>query len=78
MSKVRIELNTQEVFNIMKSKEMMDICTANALEIQAKLGDGYGTDEYVGKNRVNASVGPKTKEAYQDNLENNTLLKALG
>ena len=77
MAKVRVVLNGQEVRNLLKSKEMQDICLANANEINSRLGEGYGTDVFVGRNRANASVGPKTKEAYQDNMENNTLLKAM-
>ena len=77
MAKVKIVLNTKEVFNIMKSKEMQDICIANAEEIQARLGDEYGTDIFVGKTRANASVGPMTKKALNDVKKNNTLLKAM-
>ena len=75
--KIKFELNRSGVRELLRSDEMMAVCKQYADGIQARAGAGYESDTYVGKNRVNASVYPATKEAYRDNLDNNTLLKAV-
>ena len=46
-------------------------------QVAARAGDGYATDVYQAGTRVIASVYTETEEAMKDNLENNTLLKAV-
>lgn len=43
----------------------------------ARLGPGYSVSVYVGKNRANARITAETEEAIQDNLDNDTLLRAI-
>ena len=45
--------------------------------IARSLGDGFGSDTYVGSNRANASIRTTTPEAYYSNLKHNTILKAV-
>lgn len=71
--KLKFKLNYAGVGQLLKSKEMQDVLKSYADEIGARAGDGY--DVYVGRTRANVSV--MTEEAAQDNLENNTLLKAV-
>lgn len=78
MSKVKVKLNSKGVRNLMKSQEMMNICTHLAYQAQGKLGDGYKVTYMTGKTRVNASIGAESAEAIKENYENNTILKALG
>lgn len=78
MSKGRFKLNRAGVRELMKSSEMQAELLNYANAIQARAGDGYEVDTYVGKNRANASVTAVTYEARRDNYENNTLLKARG
>lgn len=78
MAKVRIELNSEGVRNLLKSAEIAEICRTHAQEIAGRAGSGYEVTTYTGKTRVNASVHAATDEAYRDNLKNNTLLKAVG
>lgn len=78
MAKVRIKLNRAGVRNLLKSQEMMNICTKLAYRAQASLGDGYEVSYVTGKNRVNASIAAVSYKARKENLENNTILKALG
>lgn len=73
MSKTKFELNRAGVRDLMQSKEMQDVLAQYARQVQARAGDGY--DVFVGETRANVSV--RTKEAEQDNFENNTLLKSL-
>lgn len=78
MAKVRVELNSEGVRELLRSTEMAGVCRDLAGGIAARAGDGYGVSVYTGRNRVNASVYATTKEAERDNLKNNTLLKAVG
>lgn len=76
--KIRIELNSEGVRELLKSPEITAICKAHADQIAGRAGAGYEVTTYSGKTRVNASVHAATDEAYRDNLKNNTLLKAVG
>lgn len=79
MSNVTIKLNSEGVKELLKSAEIMAECRSHAAEMAATLGaDDYEVSEYVGTNRVNVSVRAKTEKALQDNLDNNTMLKAVG
>lgn len=77
MSKVRIELNSAGIRELLLSDEVESLCESKANEVMARAGDGYEVTTYKGKNRANASVHVATDKAYRDNLKNNTLLKAL-
>lgn len=78
MQKVRIELSDSGIRALLKSKEMSDHCAKIAHDTAQRAGDGYTTDTKQMSTRVIASVFTDTNEAYYDNLENNTLLKAIG
>lgn len=77
MAKFRFELNRAGVRELLKSQEMMNLCKSYADGIRERAGEGFEADTYVGTNRVNAMVYPATHEAAKDNMENNTLLKAV-
>lgn len=77
MSLTKFQLNRDGVRELLQSSEMMAICKSYADAVCMRAGDGYEVSTYTGINRVNASVKAVTSEAYKDNLENNTLLKAL-
>lgn len=77
MSKMRFKLDRSGVRELLRSGEMMAICQEHASQIAGRAGAGYETSTYTGVNRVNASVRAATAEAARDNLENNTLLKAV-
>lgn len=77
MSKVKIKLNSSGVKEMLKSPQMQKICHEHAKKIASRCGGGYTADIYVGRTRANAMVWPDTPEAKRDNIENNTILKAL-
>ena len=77
MSDIKVSLNRAGVRELLKSQEMMRLCTDLANERAARAGAGYGVNTRVGANRVNAEIRAETFEAYRDNLKNNTLLKVL-
>jgi len=77
MSKIKFKLNRKGVAELMKSAAMQEVLNEYATGIRNRCGDGYTQDIYVGKNRANAMVSAETYQAKRDNLENNTILKAV-
>lgn len=77
MAKVRIELNSAGVQELLKGSSMQSVLSEHARAISGNAGEGYSQDIYVGKTRANAMVYADTYQAKKDNLENNTLLKAV-
>ena len=77
MAKTRIKLNRAGVRALLRSQEMMNVCTRTAYKARAQLGDGYEVTYRTGKARVNASIAAVTPKAKRDNMENNSILRAL-
>ena len=77
MAKVRVVLNRKGVRELIKSDAMAQACKEQADAIKNRCGDGYESDVYTGKNRVNAMVWPESAKARQDNYHNNTILRRL-
>ena len=62
----------------MLSEEVIEALEEKARMVKNIASDGYEISRYSGLTRANVSVYADTKKARQDNIENNTLLKALG
>ena len=75
---IKVELNHEAVGELLKSSEMQELVKSYADEIAKRAGEGYASDTYNAGSRVIASAYTETEEAMEDNLENNTLLKAMG
>ena len=75
MSKLRVELNSAGVRELLRSPELRAIVEKQARAARQRAGDGY--EGYTAQTRVVALVGTATGAAEADNLKNNTLLKAL-
>ena len=75
---IKVELNHTAVGELLKSSEMQGLVKSYADEIAKRAGEGYASDTYNAGSRVIASAYTETEEAMEDNLENNTLLKAMG
>ena len=60
---------------ILKAPWMASHLKGIAAEKARQCGDGYGSDVFTGKTRVNASIYPSTAEAARDNFKNNTIEK---
>ena len=78
MGNVKVELNSDGIRELLKSDEIMEVLRSQARKVMSGLNSGYAMSEYKGKTRGNVSIYANTKEAYKDNLENNTLLKVAG
>ena len=74
---VKVVLNRAGVRELLRSGEMMAICSDHASNIMGRCGSGYSMDTHTGPNRVNAMVKAETYQARADNMRNNTLLKAV-
>lgn len=77
MAKVKFELNREGVRDLLRSKEMMDVCQEYANNALGKLGDGYEVTTHTGTNRVNAEVAAVTYAAKKENLSDNSIIKAV-
>lgn len=76
-SAMKFRLNRAGVRAMLRSPEMLAVCEQYAQAVQARCGEGYEVTTHTGSSRVNASVYAKTVEARRDNLENNTIIKAV-
>lgn len=77
MTNVQIVLNRDGVRDLLHEVGR-SVCGELAQNIAASCGSGYESDVYDAGGRTVASVYTATKEAMQDNLENNTILRACG
>lgn len=72
MSKGKFKLNYAAVGELLHSDGVANACLAAANKVAANAGNGYK----VVSMPTRVIVVPGTKSAAQDNLDNNTLLKA--
>ena len=77
MSDLKFELNYAGVGELLKCDALCEGMQSIGSGVAARAGDGYEADTQIGKKRAHTFVKPTTKQAYYDNLKNNTLLKAL-
>ena len=75
-----IVLNSAGVKELLQCTEIQQALVEQAQNIRGRCGDGYSVESnaYVGKNRAIVRVSAVSEKAVQDNLKNNTLVKALG
>ena len=77
LSKLKIELNGAGVRQLLRSEVMAAGLESTAAAIAQRCGSGYASDRKLMPTRVIASVYTAGKRAYQDNLQNNTILRSL-
>lgn len=77
MADVRIVLNSKGIRELLRSEEIGSAVKGVADGIAQRAGAGYASDTKVMPGRVIASAYTETPEAMQDNLDNNTLLRAM-
>lgn len=71
-------MNRAGVRELLRSKEMGEVIKEQATKITRRAGNGYGMRHKVGKNRQIYTVYTDTIDAVKDNMDHNTLLKAVG
>lgn len=77
MAKYKFELNRSGVRALLRSDEMKTMLKAKADAAAKACGDGYEAGSYVMPTRAVARVSAVSVQAKQENLGNNTILKAL-
>ena len=75
---VKIKLDSNGIQQILKSDEVAAVCQQQADKALRKLGEGFSSDKYVGRKRVNVRVFAESERAYWKSIKNNVLLKAFG
>lgn len=78
MANVKIKLNSKGIEELLSGPETKQMVSEAVQKIASAAGTGYDTDVRKVGDRVRGEAYTGTKEAMQDNLENNTLLKATG
>lgn len=78
MAKMKFELNSAGVVELMKSAQMQSILNEYGAKVASRAGDGYSAENIMSGDRAKIFVQAETPKAKSDNLKNNTLLKALG
>lgn len=77
MSNVKIKLNDQGVQELLKGAAMQGILKEYGSRKASEAGEGYSYAVHVHQKRAVANIYPDTREAAQDNYDNNTLLKVV-
>lgn len=78
MADFKFELNRAGVGELLKSSEMQKILASYGDDVIGNLGEGHSKNVAVLSTRAVCSVHADTYEARKKNLNQNTLLKALG
>ena len=76
-STVEIKVSYSQVGALLRGTEVKNMLEQEASSIASRCGSGYGHDTKSMGTRVIASVYTESYDAMQDNLDNNTILKAL-
>ena len=74
---LRIDINDAGLQALMKSPEMDSFLKENAARIAGACGKGYDYNALMGRKRATARVFTETRAAARDNMQNNTILKAV-
>lgn len=78
MSKLKIELNSSGIRELLRSAEIQGELQRQAEKFRARLGDKFETDAYIGQGRANVSVFTTDPDAIRENEQTNSILKELG
>ncbi len=75
----RVTLVRKGVRELLKSQAVADLCASLGQDMARRAGEGYeAAPPHQTGQRAAVNVYAGTREARRDNLENNTLLKAMG
>ena len=77
-SNVKVELDTDAFDELRRNPNVVNECMNHANRAANSLSDGYSVQKRTYPDRAGAAIVVNSNEAYKDNLENNSLLKAVG
>lgn len=75
--KVTLKMNDAGIQSILKGAEVQQLIKEACERVRENAGDGYATNYATGKFRYIGEVEASTYKARKDNLNNNTLAKAM-
>lgn len=78
MSKIKLELNSQGVRELLHDPNILSVCKDCADNVLSAAGEGYKEESRNYPDRGGYAVKVDSAKTYYQNLKNNTLLKALG
>ena len=78
MSKVKIELNSAGINELLHSPEIRAALIEAGDKVATRAGTDYEAVSFEMPSRSVVRVSPATRKAAIDNSDNNTLLRALG
>lgn len=78
MQKIVFKLNRSGVKELLQSDEMRQACESAGNMVAAASGIDCEVDSIKGSTRVSTRVKTADAKAYYENMNNNSLLKALG
>lgn len=74
---VKVKLNRKGVRALLQSNDIRTVCAQHAQNAMAHLGDGYETNTYTGRTRVNAGIRAKSRKARREAFASNSIWKAV-
>lgn len=77
MSKMKFELNSSGVSELLRSAEMQNLLREKGKEVKDRAGEGFELTVSPGQKRANATISTTNVKSRQKNAKDNTLLKAL-
>lgn len=77
MVKIKIQLNLDGLFELMNSPEITETLEELGNTAMSRLGEGYEISTFHGATRANVGIRAATQGTWQDQLENNTIMKAV-
>lgn len=77
MNKVKVWIESAGIQELLKSEEVQDLLFKYANDALGTLGDGYEAESYMGTDRAKVRIRAVTHQAYKENMEQNTILKAV-
>ena len=77
MSKVKFELNSSGVSDLLRSPEMQGILEKRGSEIAERAGEGFEVKVSPGQKRANVKISTTDIKSMARNKKHNILLKAM-
>lgn len=77
MSKMKFELNSSGVSELLRSAEMQNLLREKGKEVAERAGDGFELTVSPGQKRANAKISTTDIKSMARNKKHNILLKAM-
>lgn len=75
---VKVVLNESGIRDLLNSSDVQKHLLNTARQVSSRAGGGYTVDVEPGRRRAHARVETASEEAFEQELANNSLIRALG